>query len=235
MAYYVYLPPGYGVEGRRYPVLYLLHGGGGSKDEWPAYGLVDDVDQAIVSKEIKPLIVVMPQGDLGYWVNWVDAGPRWGDYVARDVRRQVDATFRTLPDASHRAIGGLSMGGAGALQLAFTHPDLFGVVGSHSPSLHLDDGTFATIYGTGEEFSAREPIDLASAAPGIESLKIWIDAGEDDPWLERDELLHDNLLDRGIAHNWSVLPGGHEGSYWIANLPAYLRFYDSVLNWDHTL
>ena len=177
MSYYVYLPPGYGSEGRRYPVLYMLHGGGGSKDEWAAYGLVDDVDRSIESKDIRPLIVVMPQGDLSYWVNWVDGGPRWGDYVARDVRRQVDATFRTLPDASHRAIGGLSMGGAGALQLAFNHPDIFQVVGAHSPSLHLDDGTFAGIYGTGLDFAQREPIDLAATAPGIESLKIWIDAG----------------------------------------------------------
>jgi S-formylglutathione hydrolase FrmB len=232
MSYYVYLPPGYGTEARRYPVLYMLHGGGGSKDEWPAYGLVNDVDRSILAKDIRPLIVVMPQGDFGYWVNWVDSGPRWGDYIARDLRRQVDSTYRTLPDAPHRAIGGLSMGGAGALQLAFNHPDIFQVVGSHSPSLHVDDGSFATVYGTGQDFVVREPIVLASTAPNIGSLKIWIDAGEDDPWLERDEVLHDNLLERGIAHNWSILPGGHVGEYWIENLPAYLRFYDGVLNWE---
>jgi enterochelin esterase-like enzyme len=232
MSYYVYLPPGYGTEGRRYPVLYMLHGGGASKDEWPAYGLINDVDRSIVSKDIRPLIVVLPQGDLGYWVNWVDDGPRWADYIAEDLRGHVDATFRTLADPSHRAIGGLSMGGAGALQLAFNHPDIFQVVGSHSPSLHVDDGTFAGIYGTGQEFKEREPIDLASTAPGIDSLKIWIDTGEDDPWLERDQVLHDSLLQRGVAHNWSILPGGHEGDYWIENLPAYLRFYDGVLNWE---
>jgi enterochelin esterase-like enzyme len=230
MAYYVYLPPGYASEGRRYPVLYMLHGAGGSKDEWPAYGLVTDVDRSIVSKDINPMIVVLPQGDLGYWVNWADGGTRWGDYVTHDLRRQVDATYRTLPDASHRAIGGLSMGGAGALQLGFNHPDIFGVVGAHSPSLHLDDGTFTAVYGSGSEFTQREPMDLAISAPDIESLKIWIDVGEDDPWLERDEILHDRLVERGIAHNWNVLAGGHDGDYWTQHLPAYLRFYDSVLN-----
>jgi enterochelin esterase-like enzyme len=230
MSYYVYLPPGYAAEGRRYPVLYMLHGAGGSKDEWPAYGLIGDVDRSIVSKDINPLIVVLPQGDIGYWVNWADGGPRWGDYVTRDLRRQVDATYRTLPDASHRAIGGLSMGGSGALQLAFNHPDIFGVVGAHSPSLHLDDGTFNTIYGTGADFAQREPIDLASTAPDLDDLKIWIDVGEDDPWLERDQMLHERLVERGIAHNWSVLPGGHDGDYWINNLPVYLHFYDTVLN-----
>lgn len=122
------------------------------------------------------------------------------------------------------------MGGAGALQLAFTHPDIFQVVGAHSPSLHLDDGTFSQIYGVGPDFAQREPINLAVDAPNLETLKIWIDSGEDDPWLERDQVLHDNLLERGIAHNWNVLPGGHDGDYWTQNIPAYLRFYDSVLN-----
>jgi len=230
MAYYVYLPPGYTTEGRRYPVLYMLHGAGGSKDEWPAYGLVTDVDRSIVSKDIGPMIVVLPQGDLGYWVDWPNGGPRWADYVTRDLRRQVDSTFRTLPDAAHRAIGGLSMGGAGALQLAFNHPDVFGVAGAHSPSLHLDDGTFTAVFGTGADFDQREPMQLAASAPDIEGLKIWIDVGQDDPWLERDEVLHQRLVDRGVAHNWSVLPGGHDGEYWTENLPTYLRFYDSVLN-----
>jgi S-formylglutathione hydrolase FrmB len=230
MSYYIYLPPGYSTEGRRYPVLYMLHGAGGNKDEWAAYGLVDDVDQSIVSKDIKPMIVVMPQGDQGYWVNWADGGPLWGDYVANDLRTQVDATFRTLPNASHRAIGGLSMGGAGALQLAFNHPDVFQNAGAHSPSLHVDDGTFSGLYGTGPEFEKREPIDLAANAPDIDALNIWIDAGEDDPWVDRDTLLHETLLERGIAHNWKVFPGAHDGDFWTRNLPAYLRFYDSVLN-----
>ena len=122
------------------------------------------------------------------------------------------------------------MGGAGALQLAFNHPDMFRVVGAHSPSLHVDDGTFAGVYGTGQDFGQREPIDLAATAPGIEGLKIWIDTGDEDPWLKRDEMLHAALLERVIAHNWSVLNGGHNGDYWTDNLPAYLRFYDSVLN-----
>jgi enterochelin esterase-like enzyme/uncharacterized membrane protein len=232
MSYYVYLPPGYGTESRRYPVLYMLHGGGGSKDEWPAYGLVNDVDQSIASKDIAPLIIILPQGDEGYWVNWANGGPRWGDYLARDVRRQVDSTYRTLPDAAHRAIGGLSMGGSGALQLGFNHPDIFGIVGAHSPSLHVDDNTFSQIYGMGVDFAQREPIDLAADAPNIDSLKIWIDAGQDDPWLDRDEMLEDNLDKRGIAHNWNILDGGHNGEYWIQNLPLYLRFYDSALSWS---
>ena len=73
---------------------------------------------------------------------------------------------------------------------------------------------------------------LAANAPDIETSNIWIDAGEDDPWLERDTVLHEALLARGIAHNWNIFPGAHDGDYWTRNLPAYLRFYDSVLNWE---
>ena len=232
MSYFVYLPRGYWADVCRYPVLYMLHGAGegGSKDEWPSYGLFDDLDELIASGEIHPLVGVLPQGDLGYWVNWANGGPRWGDYVAMDLREEVDAKYRTIPNAAHRAIGGLSMGAAGALQLAFNHPDVFGVVGAHSPSLHLDDGTFAETYGWGSAFAQREPIYLAATAPGLEDLKIWIDAGEDDPWLARDELLHENLMARGIVHQWRILPGTHDVYYWIDDLPLYLRFYDGALN-----
>ncbi len=230
MSYYAYLPPGYGQEHRRYPVLYLLHGGGAHKEEWLAYGVVDAADQMIVSKELKPFILILPQGDHGYWVNHANDGQRWGDYVVYDLVRQVDATFRTLSFASYRAIGGLSMGGAGALQLAFNNPDVFRTVGAHSPSIHLDDGTFP-IYGTGAQFDRREPLALAQQAPDIESLDIWIDAGEQDPWLPRDQMLHDALVSRGIDHHWTVLPGGHDGRYWKRNVPSYLRYYQASLNW----
>lgn len=227
--YFIYLPPDYKGSGRRYPVLYLLHGGSGDKEEWAAYGVIDAVDRLIVAQEIRPLIVVLPQGDWGYWVNHVGGGPRWGDYLADDLVRHIDASFRTLPDPAHRAIGGLSMGGHGALQLAFNRPDVFGVAGAHSPSLRPEDGELPFL-GTGDEFAARDPISLAQSAPGIERLIIWLDAGDEDPWIERIELLHRILEDRGIPHSWSILPGEHGGAYWEQNLVTYLRFYDAALN-----
>lgn len=230
MRYFIYLPPRYKTSGRRYPVLYMLHGGSGDKEEWVAYGLIDAIDNLITSREIRPMIVVLPQGDWGYWVNHVDGGPRWGDYVARDLVRHIDSSFRTLPDRAHRAIGGLSMGAHGALQLAFTHPRTFGNVGAHSPSLRPDGGELPFL-GTGAEFAERDPISLARTAPGIEDLNIWIDIGDEDPWLEYAELLHEALVERGVGHEWNVLPGEHGGEYWERNLVTYLRFYDRVLNW----
>jgi len=225
--YFIYLPPGYRDDDRRYPVLYLLHGGSGDKEEWVAYGAIDAVDRLITAREIRPLIVVLPWGDWGYWMNQID-GLAWGDYASRDLVHHIDSAFRTLPDPAHRAIGGLSMGGAGALQLAFNHPEVFGGAGAHSPSLR-EEGDLPFM-GTGEEYARRDPIHLAGAAPGIDQVRIWIDIGEDDPWRERAELLHRALEERGIAHAWHLLPGGHEGEYWQRNLVDYLRFYDQALN-----
>jgi enterochelin esterase-like enzyme len=231
MPYYVYLPPGYGSETRRYPVLFMLHGGSQDRDEWPAFGLVDAIDRLIINREIGPMILVLPQGDYGYWVNHADDGARWGDYVAEDLVRHVDATYRTLPYPSYRAIGGLSMGGHGALQLAFNYPGVFAGVGAHSPALYPDDGTLP-ILGTGAEFARRDPVLLAGTADGLDRLAILLDIGEEDPFAERAMEQHDALAARGVDHRWLLQAGGHDYEYWERNIVMYLRFYDEVLNWQ---
>ena len=224
MWYQLYLPPGYQDGDRAYPVLYLLHGASGNYTEWPAYGFVDMLDRAIVAQELPPFIAVLPQGDFGYWINHAEGGYRWGDYVTYDLVGQIDSTYRTVPRAAYRAIGGLSMGGSGALVQAFTHPAVFGVVGAHGPSLR-EDNSVVEFLGTGTEFAERDPISLARTAAGIESLRIMLDTGPEDPWYARAILLHEALLARGVPHVWQVWPGGHDGNYWSRHTPEYLHFY----------
>ncbi|HLI29322.1 MAG TPA: OpgC domain-containing protein [Chloroflexota bacterium] len=228
MPYYLYLPPDYDDSNRAYPVLYLLHGASGDFAEWPAIGFVDQLDRAIVFHEVEPFIVVMPQGDFGYWLNHADDGPRWGDYVTLDLVAHIDGTYRTLRRPYRRAIGGLSMGGTGALVQAFTHPDVFGIVGAHSPSLR-EDNSVLSFLGTGDEFNARDPIYLAATAPDLGQLQIWLDIGEADPWVFRVEQLHQVLAERGIEHQFNVWPGDHLGEYWQEHIPDYLRFYSWAL------
>jgi enterochelin esterase-like enzyme len=228
MPYNIYLPPDYDRAGRRYPVLFMLHGGGAHRDEWLAYGLVDAADREFRTGSLQPMIIVMPQGDTGYWTDNANDGPRWGQYVWRDLVRHIDNTYRTLRSPLSRAIGGLSMGGWGALNNAFLHPNVFGVVGAHSPSLRPDDGSLP-IMGTGAEFAARDPVSLAATAQGIENLQIWIDAGQDDPWLDQDTMIHDALTARSIQFTYGVLPGGHDYTYWMAHVLDYLRFYGNAL------
>jgi enterochelin esterase-like enzyme len=228
MPYYIYLPPDYGTAGRRYPVLYMLHGWYGKNDEWLAYGLFDIADQQIHAGAFPPLIIVLPQGDNGYFVNNAGDGPRWGDYMGRDIVRHVDNSYRTLRSPSARAIGGLSMGAWGALFQAFSHLNEFGVVGAHSPSLHPDDGTLAFL-GTGEEFKAKDPLHLAAILPGLERLHIWLDVGDDDPFVDQASELHQILLDRGIEHDFHIFVGQHASEYWQEHVLDYIRFYGHAL------
>jgi enterochelin esterase-like enzyme len=227
--YRVYLPPDYlRAPQRRYPVLYMLHGTGGTYTEWTDSFLPEQADRLMVAGEIQPMIVVMPDdGESTYWANW-DNGPRWGDYVTEDVVSTIDQRYRTLAQAADRGIGGLSMGGLGALNLAFQHPDVFGVVGAHSPSVRLEPDP-ALWFLTGENFWEHNPIWLAQNRSGLESLKIWLDAGTDDVWLPNVEAVHAALVSEGLHVEWHVLPGPHEAEYWIGHLPEYLRFYSAAL------
>jgi enterochelin esterase-like enzyme len=93
----------------------------------------------------------------------------------------------------------------------------------------VDDGSLPLL-GTGAAFAAREPTTLAATVPDLDPLDIWIDTGEEDPWLPRVRDLVAVLEERDLNVQFSILPGGHEGAYWQANIPTYLRFYDRALN-----
>jgi enterochelin esterase-like enzyme len=227
--YRVYLPPEYLRVTQRYPVLYMLHGAGGNYTEWTDSFLPEQADRMMVAGEIPPLIIVMPDdGGQTYWANWSEGGPRWGDYVTEDVVSTIDQRYRTLPNAASRAIGGLSMGGLGALNLAFQHPDVFGVVGAHSPSVRVDPDP-ALWFLAGQNFWDNNPIWLAQHRTGLDTLNIWLDAGADDVWLPNIEVVHDTLVEQGLHPAWHVFPGPHEAVYWIEHVPDYLRFYGAAL------
>ena len=228
MPYWIYLPPGYGQTTRRYPVLYMLHGGGGVLDEWAALGLFEAADRQIQAGTLQPIIIVLPQGDKSYWTNGINNTPRYGDYMAYEVVGHIDSAFGTIRDRSARAIGGLSRGAWGALYQAFTHPDIFGVVGAHSPSLYPDNDNLKFV-GTGAEFASKDPLALAHAAAKLNTLRIWIDVGVNDPWAEATAGLHNTLVRRGIAHEWHLNPGYHASEYWALHTPEYLQFYGHAL------
>jgi enterochelin esterase-like enzyme len=228
MSYWIYLPPGYGATGVRYPTLYMLHGGGGTFDEWAAYGLFDVADQAFAGGKLPPFIIVLPEGDKSFWANWAGDNPRWGDYLAFDVVREIDARFSTIPAPASRAIGGLSMGGWGALYQGFTHPDIFGVVGATSPSFYPDND-YLQFLGTGPEYASKDPLSLVKTAPGVLAVRLWVDIGQDDPWVSWSVEFHDALVERGVQFEWHLYPGTHNGEYWAAHVPDYLNFYAGAL------
>ncbi|HEU5317661.1 MAG TPA: alpha/beta hydrolase-fold protein [Chloroflexota bacterium] len=226
MPYRVFLPPDYYTparQGTRYPVLYLLHGMGGRYDEWSGYGLEEVANGLMQDGKFPHTIVVAPQGGLGYWMNQ-DGGTPWGDYVARDLVKHVDATFRTVAQREARAIGGLSMGGHGAIQLALNYPDTFGIAGAHSPSIR-NESIAPAYFGRGGAFARRDPITLVKDSTLSAPPRLWIDIGQNDFWKEPAQELHKALVEKGWQHEWKVLPGEHDGWYWGDHLWEYLPFY----------
>lgn len=227
MRYQIYLPPGYGGGARRYPVLYMLHGMGGSDAEWREYGLLDAAQRMIARREIEPFIIVMPQGDRSYWMDHA-GGDRetWGTYTARDVVADVESRFRAVPERAQRAIGGVSMGAHGALQLALNHPRTFGVVGGHSLVLRPFDQA-PPFFGGPADFAQRDPMTIIASRPDLaRSLALWIDIGDRDPWAPRAAQFDTELAGLGVAHEWHEWPGDHSAAYWRAHVADYLRFYD---------
>jgi hypothetical protein len=136
----VYLPPGYGADMRRYPVIFMLAGFGGSGRTMLNFNpfsesLEQRFDRLILGGQMKPCIIVLPDGFTSYggsqYLNSRATG-RYADYVSRELVGHVDFRFRTLPLARHRAVMGKSSGGYGALVHGMLFPDVFGAVASHS-------------------------------------------------------------------------------------------------------
>ncbi len=245
----VYLPPGYNVTvQRRYPVLYLLHGWGGSNlkhtTEWEQWGLQQGVQEAILKGVSRPIIVVqplafMPNGECSLFFNHGPGtdGKAWGDFIWNDVVHYVDSTYRTLPRRESRAIGGFSFGGQGALSLGLTHPEIFRVVGGHSPSFRQADGSI-DFMNDPEWFDQFDPVWLVKNTDTAKQLSIWLDVATGDdkvricgPGSDHCvEAFHALLNTKGIAHAWhDQWPGPHEGTYWQGHLEDYLAWYSSQL------
>jgi enterochelin esterase-like enzyme len=152
-----------------------------------------------------------------------------GRIRGKDLVAHIDSRYRTLPAPLHRAIGGLSMGGHGALQLAMTYPGVFGVVGVHSPTLR-GYGDAPAYFGDLAYFSVHDPVQLVKARPEqARALVLWLDVGEADWWFAPVSSFHETLVELGVAHAWRTYPGGHEGAYWKAQLVDYLHFYGAAL------
>jgi S-formylglutathione hydrolase FrmB len=229
MPYRVYLPPGYeSSPNRHYPVLYMLHGMGGSYKDWQGLGLFDGASEQIESGAIPPMIIVTPHGDNGYWMDHAGGGPRYGAYVVDDLVTAIDREYRTVASRDARAIGGMSMGGHGALQLSLNHPDTFGIAGAHSLVVRRQDQAF-DFFGKGADFRARDPVSLCeSKLATARNLTLWIDIGSGDPWAESTMAFNGRLETLGIPHQWHFYAGGHDAAYWQAHLPDYLGFYGAA-------
>lgn len=246
VAYAVYLPPDYESSTRRYPVVYLLHGYTDNESGWVQYGEVGPIlDRAIADGKVPPLIVVMPDGGVSWYVNDHRGKVRYEDMFVRELIPHVDAKLRTRPQREFRGIAGLSMGGFGTLVQAFRHPDLFASCAAFSAAVWTDeeiaarrqedhDRYFAPVFGPGlagrdrltAHFREHNPLDLARTLPeaSLKKVRCYIDCGDDDFLIRGNCALHLVLADRRIPHEFRVRDGGHTWAYWRSGLADGLAF-----------
>src|SRR5262245_16564451 len=132
--YAVYLPSGYDTSNLRYPVLYLLHGHGGGLYDWVIQGHIQSTTDALIaSGDMPQAIIVMPDAGTTWYV---DGQEKMETAVIRDLIPDVERQFRTLTARSGRLVGGLSMGGYGALRFSLKYPEMFAAAALLSPAIH---------------------------------------------------------------------------------------------------
>jgi enterochelin esterase-like enzyme len=205
--YSIYLPPGYGQDpDRRYPVVYLLHGGSDTVDFFLELGIQGDMEDALASGAVGPMLLVL-----------VDGGPKFTgdgsttrsfeDYLATELIPDVDHRWRTNAERTGRAVGGVSLGGRHALEFAAGHPAVVAAAGGHSTTVPRSAKTLATT-----------------------KIPIYLDVGESDGLYDDDAALARQLRRLGADVRWHPAPGQHGRAYWSAHLPEYLRFYSDALD-----
>jgi S-formylglutathione hydrolase FrmB len=204
----VLLPVGYdAAPTKRYPVLYLLHGRGGTQLDWTLAG-----DATAITAPYQ-VITVMPSGGRGgFYANWLNFGkggpPKWETYHIDQLIPFIDANLRTIPKRQGRAIAGLSMGGFGAMSYAARHPDLFVSASSFSGALDVSHP------------AAQVVVDVSTAEDGgVQGQAFGIFADDPIPWYGHDPLkLAENLRSLRVASyvNQGALGGdlGNIIEYW---------------------
>jgi S-formylglutathione hydrolase FrmB len=213
---------------REFPVVYLLHGYSGDYANW--IKKVPGLSQAVDTQQ---LIIVCPDGDYASWYfdSPVDSTSRYETYVARELVNWVDGHYKTIRNRSGRAITGLSMGGHGALYLAFRHQETFGAAGSMSGGVDIRPfpnnweiskrlGTYAK---QPENWERNTVINmLYMLTPN--ALALIIDCGTSDFFYRANTNLHEQLLERNIAHSFISRPGAHDWNYWSTAITYQLLF-----------
>ena len=232
---YVYTPYGYDHKKTKvkYPVLYLLHGGGGDEDSWSTLGRTCQIlDNLIASGKAKPMLVVMPNGNPNQYASQTLMKP-----VKQDVRKYnsnfdnytslvadivpfIEGRYNVIRNKSGRAVAGLSMGGGQSFYIAFRNVDVFSAVGVFASGL------------IGSSAIGGQPFDAEQQIPGMLTQPekfnkfdvIYLSSGEQDNRIDGMKKFKETLDAKGYnGVVWEQWPGGHEWKVWRRDLAAFVQ------------
>jgi enterochelin esterase-like enzyme len=244
--YTIYLPHDYQTSARRYPVVYLLHGYSDDDSGWLQFGEMNRLlDKGIAAGEIPPMIVVMPDAGVSWYINDYKGKVRFEDMFVQELIPYIDATYRTRAKKEFRGISGLSMGGYGSLVLSMRNPDLFAACAAFSSAVRSDeevvntpkewhDRIFGPLFGENLEGQARltehwkkhSILEIVKTTPKeqLSKVRYYIDSGDDDFLYEGNNLLHNALRKKEVPNEYRVHDGGHTWTYWRTYLLDGLKF-----------
>jgi S-formylglutathione hydrolase FrmB len=239
VAYCALLPPSYDAEpARKFPVLYYLHGLGGDQSFLVTSGGWNMIEDAWEQKRMAEFVIITPQAGNSFYINERGGSARYDDFFIRDFVPQMEKKFRLLTTRNGRAIGGISMGGYGALRFAFKYPQMFVSVGAQMPALLEQlprgsrDAGFTAFFGTAfgspldEAFwKANTPFIFARTA-NLHGLNIYVDCGDHDNFgFDAGTRQLDKLLsDRRVPHVVHIYPGQHDFRFVAQHLMEALEF-----------
>jgi S-formylglutathione hydrolase FrmB len=240
--YCIVLPPSFDADKtRQFPILYFLHGLGDNEQFFLHSGAWNLNEDMRARGELKDFLIATPDADATFYINSRDGKDRYEDFLLQEFFPDMEKHYRVIPGRGHRAIAGISMGGYGALHLAFRHPQLFVSVSAHSPALIDKLPAFlgptpnsprarvlGAVFGSPPDpafWDRNSPITLARTG-NLAGLKIYFDCGDQDDYgFEVGAAALDKVLTaRHIAHEFHIYPGRHDPSYFAEHLPASLVF-----------
>jgi len=240
MRYAVYTPPDFRAE-ERLPLVLFLHGGGDSETAFDRHGIGERLDEAITAGRVPRVVVVLPDGELGFWRNWRDGSNGYRDWATKELMPRVMADYHTqeCPDGCH--VMGVSMGGSGTMHFLFTFPNLFESAAIISAPIMDTDAmlSFAEnpligffipvrrIWGepSREQVAFEDPF-LHWETPDDLPARIYL------AWAEGDrgqivfgnEKLHEHLAERRVPHAYESFEGGHNWTSWAPVIERALTF-----------
>jgi len=216
-----------------FPVFYLLHGLSDDHSIWMRRTSIERYVQDL------PIIVVMPDGGRSFYCNAIE-GPAYESHIIQDVIGFTDRVFNTIPAREGRVIGGLSMGGYGALKLALKFPNLFCSAVSHSGALGITKVKpenvrqdmrieFPQIFGD-TPFEGKDCLyQLAENIDKNHLPALRIDCGMEDGLLQSNRDYHTHLTNLNIPHEYEEFPGAHTWDYWDIHVQEAIAFHRKSL------
>jgi S-formylglutathione hydrolase FrmB len=213
----------------KFPVVYLLHGYSGNYAQW-----MNHAPQLTQKADELQMILVCPDGGYGSWYmnSPVDTAFQYETFISKELTNYIDANYKTIADKQHRAITGLSMGGHGGLYLSIRNKEVFGAAGSICGGVDIRPfpKNWDLVKRLGDTICCKQNWEANTVMNVVDQLKnnelkLIIDCGLGDFFLDVNRALHQKLMAMKIDHDYIERPGKHDAAYWGSAIDYQLLFF----------